>query len=58
MMEANGTLEEQLEMLKKRAADIRTNRAQLKKIEDIGAVLEKNLILDNRYGSEYSGADA
>uniref|UniRef100_A0A2A6CFM8 Spc-1 n=1 Tax=Pristionchus pacificus TaxID=54126 RepID=A0A2A6CFM8_PRIPA len=49
MMEANGTLEEQLEMLKRRAADIRTNRAQLKKIEDIGAVLEKNLILDNRY---------
>lgn len=48
MMEANGTLEEQLEMLKRRAADIRTNRAQLKKIEDIGAVLEKNLILDNR----------
>ncbi|GMT03322.1 hypothetical protein PENTCL1PPCAC_25496, partial [Pristionchus entomophagus] len=49
MMEANGTLEEQLEMLKRRAADIRANRAQLKKIEDIGAVLEKNLILDNRY---------
>ncbi|CAJ0583549.1 unnamed protein product, partial [Mesorhabditis spiculigera] len=49
MMEAGGTLEEQLEVLKRKAADIRANKAQLRKIEEQGAMLERNLILDNRY---------
>ncbi|MFH4975655.1 hypothetical protein AB6A40_002364 [Gnathostoma spinigerum] len=49
MMETSGTLEEQLEMLKKKAVDVKNNRSQLKKIEDLGAVLEEKLILDNRY---------
>uniref|UniRef100_A0AAF5PJZ7 Spectrin alpha chain n=2 Tax=Wuchereria bancrofti TaxID=6293 RepID=A0AAF5PJZ7_WUCBA len=49
MMETSGTLEEQLELLKKKAIDVKNNRIQLKKIEDLGALLEEYLILDNRY---------
>ena len=49
MMEAGGSLEEQLDTLKRKAADIRQNKAQLRRIEDQGALLERNLILDNRY---------
>ncbi|VDN60745.1 unnamed protein product [Dracunculus medinensis] len=50
MMETSGTLEEQLELLKRKVAiDVKNNRAQLKKIEDLGALLEEYLILDNRY---------
>uniref|UniRef100_A0A0N5ANF9 Spectrin alpha chain n=1 Tax=Syphacia muris TaxID=451379 RepID=A0A0N5ANF9_9BILA len=49
MMETSGTLEEQLELLKKKAVDVKNNRVQLKKIEDLGALLEEYLILDNRY---------
>ena len=51
MMETTGamSLEEQLEALKHKASQIRNNRAALKKIEDLGALLEDHLILDNRY---------
>jgi len=51
MMETTGNmgLEEQLETLKRKANDIRANRGALKKIEDLGALLEDHLILDNRY---------
>lgn len=65
MMETSGSLEQQLviillwlwlqshshfqEMLKRKAQDIRAQRVQLRKIEDLGALLEENLILDNRY---------
>jgi spectrin alpha len=49
MMEASGSLEQQLDMLKRKAQEIRAQRAQLKKIEDLGALLEEHLILDNRY---------
>lgn len=49
MMETSGTLEEQLELLKRKAIDVKNNRSQLKKIEDLGALLEEYLILDNRY---------
>lgn len=49
MMETSGSLEQQLDMLKRKAQDIRAQRAQLKKIEDLGALLEEHLILDNRY---------
>lgn len=49
MMETSGSLEQQLDMLKRKAQDIRAQRTQLKKIEDLGALLEEHLILDNRY---------
>ncbi|EYB99527.1 hypothetical protein Y032_0122g1099 [Ancylostoma ceylanicum] len=49
MMEASGSLEEQLEVLKRKAGEIRANKTQLRKIEEQGAMLERNLILDNRY---------
>jgi len=48
-METSGSLEQQLDMLKRNAHDIRSQRVQLKKIEDLGALLEEHLILDNRY---------
>lgn len=53
MMETSGTLEDQLDLLKKKAVDVKNNRVHLKKIEDLGALLEEHLILDNRY-SEHS----
>lgn len=49
MMETTGSLEEQLDTLKRKATDIRAQRGHLKKIEDLGALLEEHLILDNRY---------
>ncbi|XP_022242846.1 spectrin alpha chain-like isoform X2 [Limulus polyphemus] len=49
MMEGSGTLEAQLEATKSKAAEVRTKREDLKKIEDLGAQLEEHLILDNRY---------
>ncbi|KAE9548243.1 hypothetical protein FO519_008545 [Halicephalobus sp. NKZ332] len=49
MMEANGSLEEQLDNLKRKAVEIKHQREQLKKVEDLGALLEEHLILDNRY---------
>lgn len=33
----------------RKALEVRTHRAELKKIEDLGAILEEHLILDNRY---------
>lgn len=35
--------------LQKKAAEVRAQRDRLKKIEDLGAMLEEHLILDNRY---------
>lgn len=49
MMEGSGSLEQQLEATKKKAAEVRSRRTDLKKIEDLGAILEEHLILDNRY---------
>ncbi|XP_067662527.1 spectrin alpha chain-like isoform X1 [Haliotis asinina] len=49
MMEGSGTLEEQLEATKRKAQDVRAQKGQLKKIEDLGAAMEERLILDNRY---------
>ncbi|KAK2145759.1 hypothetical protein NP493_3860g00004 [Ridgeia piscesae] len=49
MMEGNGTLEEQLEATKVKAVEIRSQKSQLKYIEDLSAVMEERLILDNRY---------
>ncbi|XP_034234548.1 spectrin alpha chain isoform X1 [Thrips palmi] len=49
MMEGSGSLEQQLEATKRKATDVRARRSDLKKIEDLGAILEEHLILDNRY---------
>uniref|UniRef100_A0A8R1DU58 Spectrin alpha chain n=1 Tax=Caenorhabditis japonica TaxID=281687 RepID=A0A8R1DU58_CAEJA len=49
MMEAGGTLEEQLGAVEMKAREINGNKTQLRKIEEMGALLERNLILDNRY---------
>ena len=49
MIEGTGTLEAQLEGTKVKSAEVRANRTQLKRIEDLGAAMEERLILDNRY---------
>lgn len=49
MMEGSGALEQQLEALRLKAAEVRARRGDLKKIEELGALLEEHLILDNRY---------
>jgi len=49
MMEGSGTLEQQLEATKRKAGEVRARRSDLKKIKDLGAILEEHLILDNRY---------
>lgn len=49
MMEGSGSLEQQLEATKRKATEVRARRSDLKKIEDLGAILEEHLILDNRY---------
>merc|ERR1712142_124203 len=49
MVEGTGTLEEQLEATKGKSAEVRARRSDLKKIEDLGQILEEHLILDNRY---------
>ena len=43
-----GTLEEQLAYIGIKAHEVAGKGADLKNIEDIGAVLEEKLILDNR----------
>lgn len=48
MMEAGGTLEEQLDAVERKAKEIKANKGQLRQIEEKGAMLERNLILDNR----------
>ena len=49
MMEGTGSLEAQLEATRRKAMEIKARRMELKQIEDLGAVLEAHLILDNRY---------
>jgi spectrin alpha len=49
MLDASGSLEQQLDMLKRKTQEIRQQRILLRKIEDLGALLEEHLILDNRY---------
>ncbi|XP_011311624.1 spectrin alpha chain isoform X1 [Fopius arisanus] len=49
MMEGSGSLEQQLEATKRKTHEVRARRQDLKKIEDLGAILEEHLILDNRY---------
>ncbi|XP_070496510.1 spectrin alpha chain isoform X3 [Chironomus tepperi] len=49
LMDGSGSLEEQFEALCHKANEIRARRGDLKKIEELGAILEEHLILDNRY---------
>ncbi|XP_017134914.1 spectrin alpha chain isoform X4 [Drosophila miranda] len=49
MMEGSGSLEQQLDALRVKATEVRARRVDLKKIEELGALLEEHLILDNRY---------
>jgi len=49
MMEGSGTLEEQLAAIGIKAHEVVGRGNDLKKIEDLGAILEEKLILDNRY---------
>ncbi|CAH2100408.1 unnamed protein product [Euphydryas editha] len=49
MMEGTGSLEAQLAALRQRATEVRARRADLRRLEELGAALEEHLILDNRY---------
>ncbi|XP_032521109.1 spectrin alpha chain isoform X1 [Danaus plexippus] len=49
MMEGTGSLEAQLAALRQRAGEVRARRADLRRLEELGAALEEHLILDNRY---------
>lgn len=49
MMEGTGTLENQLAATKRKSAEVRQQKSQLKRIEDLSSALEERLILDNRY---------
>ncbi|XP_014210997.1 spectrin alpha chain isoform X2 [Copidosoma floridanum] len=50
MMEGSGSLEQQLEATKRKTQEVKARRQDLKKVEDLGAILlEEHLILDNRY---------
>eukprot|EP00043_Microstomoeca_roanoka_P018637 m.201569 g.201569 ORF g.201569 m.201569 type:complete len:2469 (+) comp16866_c1_seq3:1085-8491(+) len=49
LVEGTGTLEEQLEATRKRYEQIQQQKVTLKTIEDLGARMEENLILDNKY---------
>merc|ERR1712214_57234 len=48
-MEGSGTLEEQLAAVGIKAHEVANRSSDLRKIEDLGAILEEELILDNRY---------
>ncbi|XP_013141049.1 PREDICTED: spectrin alpha chain-like, partial [Papilio polytes] len=47
MMEGTGSLEQQLATLRQRAGEVRARRADLRRLEELGAALEEHLILDN-----------
>ncbi|VDP84941.1 unnamed protein product [Echinostoma caproni] len=49
MMEASGTLEEQLEATREKANEVNAHKKDLREIEELGARLKERLILDNRY---------
>merc|ERR1711902_151197 len=49
MMEGSGTLEEQFAAVGIKAHEVAGRASDLRKIEDLGAILEEHLILDNRY---------
>ncbi|XP_071821753.1 spectrin alpha chain, non-erythrocytic 1-like isoform X5 [Apostichopus japonicus] len=49
MVEESGNLENQLDNLKEKIKEVRAEKTQVKKIEELGAKMEERLILDNRY---------
>ncbi|KAJ8038539.1 Spectrin alpha chain, non-erythrocytic 1 [Holothuria leucospilota] len=49
MVEESGNLENQLDNLKDKIKEVRAEKTQVKKIEELGAKMEERLILDNRY---------
>ncbi|CAH8478758.1 unnamed protein product [Schistosoma rodhaini] len=49
MMEASGTLEEQLEGIREKSSEVRARKNDLREVEKLGTLLEEHLILDNRY---------
>lgn len=49
MMEGSGKLEEQLEAVREKSAEVRARKSDLHEVEELGARLEERLILDNRY---------
>jgi len=53
MMNADGNLEQQLQIIRQKVDELRQQRQKLKKLEDLATELERRLILDNRY-TEYS----
>ena len=48
-MEGRGSLEEQLEAVKRKAGDITAKKETLKTVEELGAKIEEALIFDNKY---------
>ncbi|CAH8834837.1 unnamed protein product [Trichobilharzia szidati] len=49
MMEGSGSLEEQLEGIREKSAEVRARKNDLREVEKLGTLLEEHLILDNRY---------
>ena len=49
LMEGRGSLEEQLEAVKRKAGDITAKKETLKTVEELGAKIEEALIFDNKY---------
>merc|ERR1711878_1069 len=56
MMEGSGTLEEQFAAVGIKAHEVAGRATDLRKIEDLGAILEEKLILGNRYTEHSTGA--
>lgn len=48
-MEGSGSLEDQLEALRNAAGGVRDRRGELRRLEELAAMLEEHLVLDNRY---------
>ena len=49
MVEGTGTLDEQLERTKQYHSQVQEKKSTLKAVEDLGARMEENMILDNKY---------
>lgn len=49
LMEGRGSLEEQLEAVKRKAGEITAKKESLKAVEERGAHVEEALIFDNKY---------
>ena len=49
LMEGKGSLEDQLEAVKRKVGEISTKKETLRKVEELGASTEEALIFDNKY---------